>query len=93
MRSIYLLNIRTTGAIALIHFILSDIVLSTRRETIQKGDAFDRFFLRLFGISTVKKIEIQQCIESPNVPANRIDSTKDPIEVWVYGKTRCAIAD
>jgi hypothetical protein len=77
----------------LFHFILSDAVLSTRIETVKKGDAVSRFFLRLFGISATKKIEIRECTDGADPPANRIDSTKDPIEVWVYGKTRCAIAD
>jgi hypothetical protein len=83
------LNIRAPGANILFHFILSDIVLSTRTETIKKGDAFDRFFLRLLRIPDVKKIEIRECTEGPNARANRIDSTKDPIEVWVYGKEPC----
>jgi len=41
-------NIRAKGATVLVHFVLSDVVLSKRTETIQKGDVFDRFFLRLF---------------------------------------------
>jgi hypothetical protein len=81
------LHAQQTGV--LIHFILIDVVLSTKVETIQKGDAVDRFFLRLFRISATKKVEVQVCTESANPPANRIDSTKDPIEVWVYGKARC----
>jgi hypothetical protein len=88
-----LLNIRASGATVLIHFVLVDAIELTRTETIKKGDALDRLFLRLLRISTVKKRGIYECYENPNVPANRIDSTKDPIEVWVYGKARCAIAD
>jgi hypothetical protein len=77
----------------LFHFILSDAVLSTRIETIKKGDALGRFSLRLFRMSATKKIEIRQCTDGANPPDNRIDSTKNPLEVWIYGKTRCAIVD
>jgi hypothetical protein len=77
----------------LIHFILIDAILSTRTETIQRGDALDRFFLRLLRIPTVKKTKIQVCTEGANPPANRIDSAKEPIEAWVYGKARCLMAD
>jgi hypothetical protein len=73
----------------MVHFVLSDVVLSKRTETIQKGDVLDRFFLRLLRIPTVKKIETQVCTEGPRAPANRIDSAKDPIEVWIYGKVPC----
>jgi hypothetical protein len=89
LRSIDLLNIRASGATVLVHFVLIDVVLSSKVETIEKGDAFDRFFLRLLRISTVKKIETQVCTQGPNAPANRIDSTRDPIDVWVYGKAPC----
>ena len=77
----------------LVHFILIDTVQLKKTETVSKGHAFDRFFLRLVGIPTVKKIEIHECSERPNGPANRIDSTKDPIEVWLYGKERCPTVD
>jgi hypothetical protein len=93
LRDIDVLNFRVLQTDVLFHFILSDIVLSTRIETIKKGDAFGRFFLRLFGIPTTRKIATQVCTEGPDPPANRIDSTRDPVEVWVYGKARCLMAD
>jgi hypothetical protein len=89
LRSIDLLNIRTPGESVLIHFVLSDIVMSQRTDTIPKGDAFDRFFLRLLRIPTTRKIATEVCTEGPSAPANRIDSIRDPIEVWVYGKAQC----
>jgi hypothetical protein len=89
LRSIDLLNFRALQTGVVVHFVLVGTVESTGTETIKKGDAFDRFFLRLFGIPTVKKIEIHQCVQNPNVLANRIDSAKDPIEVRVYGKVHC----
>ena len=77
----------------LVHFVLIDVVLSTKVETIKKGDAFGRVFLRLLRIPAVKEVETQVCTQAPNTPANSIDSTKDPVEVWVYGKARCLMAD
>jgi hypothetical protein len=89
LRGFDLLKVRAPEAGVLFHFVLVDIVLLTRTETIQKGDAFDRLFLRLLRIPTVRNVAAQVCTENPNAPANRIDSTKNPIEVWVYGKARC----
>jgi hypothetical protein len=83
LRGVALLNLPAPQGALLFHFILVDAVLSTR--TIEKGDPFDRFFLRILGIPVTKKI--RECTESP--ATNRIDSTKEPIEVWVYGKAHC----
>jgi hypothetical protein len=84
-RGVDLLNFRDQNAVQF-HFILIDVVLSTR--TIKKGDALDRMFLRILRIPVTKNI--QECGENPaSAPANRLDSTKNPIEVWVYGKARC----
>jgi hypothetical protein len=79
LRGIDLLNLRVLQTDVLFHFIPNDIV--PRVETFKKGNAFGRFFLRLFGLPAMKKIVIYGC-SAP--PANRMDSTKDPIEVWVY---------
>jgi hypothetical protein len=89
LRSIDILNVRAPGATVLVHFALSDMVLSTGTETIPRGDAFDRFFLRLFRIPTTRRMATQVCTQGPNPPANRVDSTKNPIEVWIYGKAPC----
>jgi len=89
LRGLDVLNLHAPQTDVLFHFILSDIILSPRTETIPKGDAFDRFFLRLLRIPTTRKIATQVCTEGPNAPANRIDSTKDPIEAWIYGKAPC----
>jgi hypothetical protein len=89
LRGIDVLNFRAPQSDVLVHFILVETIQSTRTEAIKRGDAFDQFFLRLLGVPTVKKIEIRVCTEGPHAPANRIDSTRDPIEVWVYGNTPC----
>jgi hypothetical protein len=89
LRGIDLLNVRAPQTGVLFHFMLVKPIESTRTETTNRGDGLDRFFLRLLRISTVNRRAIYECIESSNVPANRIDSTKDPIEVWAYGKGHC----
>lgn len=93
LRGIDLLNFRALQTSVLFHFILVENVQSTRTQVAKKGDAFDRFFLKVLRISTVKKVAIHECAEGPNAPANRIDSTKDPIEVWVYGNVPCVTVD
>jgi hypothetical protein len=89
LRGVDLLNPPAPQGGLLVHFILVETIQSTRTETIKRGDAFDQFFLRLLRIPVVKKVEIHGCISNPNVPPNRLDSTKDPLEVWVYGQARC----
>jgi hypothetical protein len=89
LRTTGLLNAGPSTATAMVHFVLSGVILSKRTETIQKGDVFDRFFLRLLRIPTAKKIETQVCTEGPKAPANRIDSAKNPVEVWIYGNAPC----
>ena len=55
LRGIDLLSFRAPETDVLFHFILVKAIESTRTETIKKGDALDRFFLRLLRITTVKK--------------------------------------
>jgi hypothetical protein len=74
-----LLNLQAPRTDVLFHFIPNDII--RRVETINKGNAFDRFFLRLFRMPTTKKIEYNDCAAPPG---SRVDSTKHPIEVWIY---------
>ena len=56
--------------------------------TVKKGDAFDRLILRVLGFKTEKTIKEKECIDT-EPPENRIDSTKAPIEVWVYHRSLC----
>jgi hypothetical protein len=93
LRGIDVLNFRAPQSDVLVHFILVETIQSTRTEAIKRGDAFDQFFLRLLRIPVVKKVEIHGCIRNPNVPPNRLDSTKDPLEVWVYGQARCLMVN
>jgi hypothetical protein len=84
-RGVDLLNLPVPQGGVLFHFTLVGAVRSTR--TIKNGDPLDRLFVRALEIPVTR--EIQECTEGPNAPANRIDSAKDPIEVWVYGKAHC----
>jgi hypothetical protein len=91
LRGIELLKSNPSQSGAMFHFVLVGTVQSTRTEKVVKGDAFDRVFLRILRIPVAKKIETRECTERPNIPANRIDTTKDPIEIWVYGRERCVM--
>ena len=72
------------------HFVLVDSTVEVRRTTVKKGDAFDRFFLRLFRIRTERVVEETKCISNAdNAPKNRIDLTRNPVEVWIYGVVSC----
>jgi len=61
LRCVGLPSTRAPEATIPVHFTLVDTVQLNKTETVSKGDAFDRFFLRLVGIPTVKKIEIHEC--------------------------------
>ena len=56
---------------------------------VKKGHAFDRLFLRVLGFKTEKTVKERECVDTEPPPENRIDSTKAPIEVWVYHRNLC----
>jgi len=69
------------------HFSL--IEPSVHEVTVKKGNAFDRLILRVLGLKTEKTIKEKECSDTELSPENRIDSTKAPIEVWIYRRTPC----
>lgn len=76
------------------HFVLVDSTVEVTRTTVKKGDAFDRLFLRLFRIRTDRVVEETQCVsDSASAPKNRIDLTRNPVEVWIYGVVPCLQAE
>ncbi len=91
MKAIVALSERTEVEV-IFHFSLIDPVREVT-VTVRRGDAFDRLFLRLLGYKTEKTITEKRCFASPEVPDNRIDATRAPIEIWVYASARCATAD
>ena len=57
--------------------------------TVKKGDALDRFFLRILKIKTIKVVKETRCAQIPIPPKNWPDLTKNPVEIWIYGSTGC----
>jgi hypothetical protein len=71
------------------HFRLVDPVVLTTTSTEKKGDAFDRVILRVLHLKTEKVVEHYECVENPYRPVNKVDVSQTPVEIWVYGTTRC----
>jgi hypothetical protein len=44
------------------HFVIVDATTVPATMTVKKGDAFDRFFLRMFGLKTEKAVRYDQCV-------------------------------
>jgi len=86
-----LTNVWTTQTDIIYHFVLVDPGTRVVRETVKRGDAFDRLFLRLFRMKTEKVIERSECVQSS--PPNRIEMNRHPVEVWVYGSYGCLQTD
>ncbi len=88
-------NLRSLGKLSEIdvevvyHFVLVDAATRITRTTVKKGDAFDRLILRALRMKTEKVVEDVRCVENPDQPKNRIDLTKNPVEVWIYGSIAC----
>src|SRR5262249_30687829 len=55
------------------------------RLVVKKGNRFERVILHALMMKTEKIVEGTECTENPNRLKNRIDLTKNPIEVWIYG--------
>jgi len=63
------------------HFSLVEPTARITTRTAPRSDAFGRIILRLLRIKTER-------VETPP-PANRIDLTKNPVEIWIYGSGAC----
>jgi hypothetical protein len=89
LEGLKILNLSESDKQVVYHFILIDPVPLTRTEIVKKGDAFDRVVLWLLRIKTERVLQIHDSVSNPNVPKNRIDAAKTPVEVWVYGAIPC----
>lgn len=72
------------------HFVLADIAPTTvvTTRTVQRGNAFERVVLRMFGRKTEKVIREEQC-QAGVPPPNDLKISGANIEVWIYGRTFC----
>jgi hypothetical protein len=71
------------------HFVLVETVKTVRAPVVVKrGDAVDRFLLRLFGFTTEKTVLVDRC-EEGDPPPNDLKLSGADVEIWVYGRTHC----
>ena len=75
------------------HFALVDPMVISKSKVVRKGDAFDRLILRILHLKTERVVEEYDCVEDPNQPRNRADTSRSPIEVWIYGAIPCLQTD
>jgi hypothetical protein len=74
----------------LYHFVIGDTSTFITRTTVKKGNAMSRFILHALRMKTEKVVESAECVPSPR-PKNRIDLTKNPVEIWIYGLGACLL--
>jgi hypothetical protein len=74
------------------HFVLSHSTTKHTSMTVKRGDAFDRFFLRMFGLKTEKIVQRDQCVDGADRP-NDLKVSDGTIEIWVNAGAKCAIVD
>jgi hypothetical protein len=70
------------------HFVLVDTTKVPTPVTVERGNAFQRAILHLFGFKTEKVVVEYQCqVGVP--PANDLKVSGATLEIWIYGTTRC----
>jgi hypothetical protein len=71
------------------HFVLVYTATSVPTSiTVQRGNAFGRTILRMFGLKTEKVVFAYSCQEGVP-PPNDLTTTGGGIEIWIYGRSRC----
>jgi len=72
------------------HFVFAaEPDIRVKQTVVKRGNRFERFILHAFMMKTEKVVEGTECIENPNRLKNKIEFTKTPIEVWIYGAVPC----
>jgi hypothetical protein len=72
------------------HFVFAaEPDIRATQTLVKRGNRFERLLLHAFMMKTEKVVEGTECIENPNRLKNKIDLTKTPIEVWIYGTIPC----
>ena len=72
------------------HFVFAPIVPAT--ITVQRGNAFERAILRVFGFKAEKVVQNDGCEARPAPPSD-IKAAGSTAEIWVYGRTVCAMPE
>jgi|SRR6267142_1402197 len=74
------------------HFVLGGTSTFVTRTKVKKGNALTTFILHALRMKTEEVVEHAECVPDPR-PKNRIDITKNPIEIWIYGLGACLQVD
>ncbi len=74
------------------HFVLFANTIIPASMSVKRGDAFDRFFLRMFGLKTEKVVRYNQCVDGAARP-NDVKVAADTIDIWINAGAMCAIVD
>ncbi len=79
----------TTDVDVTYHFVLSETTISVPiSKVVKRGNAFERFFLRMFGRKTEEVVADYEC-ERGVAPPSDVKIAGSLIEIWVYGRGVC----
>ena len=70
------------------HFALIETVSVPAPVVVNRGNAFERAILRLFGRKTQKVVLENRC-QQGTAPPNDLKVSVSAVEVWIYGRSRC----
>ena len=71
------------------HFVFADTAARVHTlRTIERGNAFERALMRMFGLKTERVVDDYRC-EEVVAPPNDFRVAGNVIEIWIYGKTFC----
>ena len=88
-------NLKELGGISepdtdvIYHFAFVNTPVRVTRTTVKRGNAFDRLILRALRMKTERVVEGYDCADPRDLPKNRIELSKDPVEVWIYTSIPC----
>jgi len=79
----------TTDVDVTYHFVFGETTISVLApRVIERGNAFERFFLRMFGRLSERVVFDYECVRGVAPPSDvKIDGSV--IEIWVYGRDSC----
>jgi hypothetical protein len=80
------------AADAVYHFNLVDPTVRITNRTVKRGGALGRVIFRALGMKTEKVIKEPECVDN-DPPKNKIDLTKNPAEIWIYGSGTCVMTE
>jgi len=71
------------------HFVAVNAQIVPKSTTVKIGNSCARAVLRMLGFKPERVVHTYECVEGV-APANEVKIDGAVVEVWVYGKVRCA---